>query len=316
MRLLYLAILSFCIFQLNAQNSFTLTIDHMVDGVEYYENTVGTNNLGNQIDFTRVQYYLSDISITHDGGQKTTFDELYVLVDAADYTSVDLGELNMDQIEYVTIHVGVAPEVNHLDPAQYDADHPLAPKNPSMHWGWAGGYRFIAIEGNSGSQMNQKVELHGLDTINYHAVHIVPEMVTNSNTTELHITANYEKIVEDIDVSGGLISHGPLSYAKQAMENFRDLVFSNSINSQNEIELVKSSLLIYPNPSNNGVFTISSKNGDYPSQIQVQDLQGRTIQTFSNLHSATSIQIEIPGTYFVKQMYDGQKIAVTKIVRL
>lgn len=43
--------------------------------------------------------------------------------------------------------VGLAPEINSADPNQYPSGHPLHPQENGLHWGWQGGYVFMAIEG-------------------------------------------------------------------------------------------------------------------------------------------------------------------------
>jgi cytochrome c peroxidase len=52
------------------------------------------------------------------------------------------------QYDRLRIWVGLAPEVNHQDPAGYPAEHPLNPEVNGLHWGWAGGYVFMAVEGD------------------------------------------------------------------------------------------------------------------------------------------------------------------------
>ena len=48
----------------------------------------------------------------------------------------------------IRFHVGVAPPLNHADPVQWPADHPLNPAVNGLHWSWQGGYVFLALEGN------------------------------------------------------------------------------------------------------------------------------------------------------------------------
>lgn len=52
--------------------------------------------------------------------------------------------------EYKAIRfgVGVPKDANHGDPNRLAPDHPLHPVSNGMHWGWAGGYIFIALEGH------------------------------------------------------------------------------------------------------------------------------------------------------------------------
>lgn len=49
----------------------------------------------------------------------------------------------------LSFHIGPPPELNHSDPARWPAGHPLNPLENNLHWGWRGGYVFLAAEGRS-----------------------------------------------------------------------------------------------------------------------------------------------------------------------
>ena len=52
--------------------------------------------------------------------------------------------------EYVAARfaVGVQPAANHADPNRLGPDDPLHPVTNGLHWGWTGGYIFLALEGH------------------------------------------------------------------------------------------------------------------------------------------------------------------------
>ena len=112
-----------------------LNFHHMMSGQSVSDSLVGTNNLGNQFKFHRLQYYVDAIEIIYDQGDTFSYPEV-LLINALEeeLTSVDLGSLSFDSITAVRFAVGVGPDVNNLDPSTYPAAHPLAPKSPSMHW--------------------------------------------------------------------------------------------------------------------------------------------------------------------------------------
>jgi cytochrome c peroxidase len=47
----------------------------------------------------------------------------------------------------IRFQVGVPPLLNAADPAQWPPGHPLHPDTCGLHWGWQGGYVFLALEG-------------------------------------------------------------------------------------------------------------------------------------------------------------------------
>ena len=72
-----------------------------------------SNNIGSTFHFTRVQYYLSQISIIHDGGTETLMEDTWILVNAEEDTQVDLGDHAITQVEAIHFYIGVEEEVNH-----------------------------------------------------------------------------------------------------------------------------------------------------------------------------------------------------------
>ncbi|MBK7335009.1 MAG: hypothetical protein IPJ00_02100 [Saprospirales bacterium] len=79
---------------------------------------------------TRMQYYISEIKLIHDGGQVTPVTDLYLLVSAEKDDQFDLGSFALENIEGIEFSIGVDEAHNHLDPALYSTHHPLALHNP------------------------------------------------------------------------------------------------------------------------------------------------------------------------------------------
>ena len=203
-------------FSIMAQNTVQLNINHKLGTDDFAMNTAAQNNMANDFNISRLQYYIAEISIVHDGGTETAITDLYALVDANNATQLDLGSHSITSIEGVNFHIGVDAGKNHADPASYSMSHPLAPKNPSMHWGWTSGYRFIAMEGNGGANLNQTFELHGLGDANYFKVTVpfATAMTATNNEFVLNVDADYTRILENVNVSSGLIVHGETGAAK------------------------------------------------------------------------------------------------------
>ena len=92
--------------------------------------------LGELVNIDRLEYYLSDMSVVHDGGQETPLNGAYVLADAFVDEVHPLGLVSgVESVEGLKFKVGIDPENNHSDPVTWPQDHPLAPQVPSMHWG-------------------------------------------------------------------------------------------------------------------------------------------------------------------------------------
>ncbi len=315
-----------------AQNTINLSIEHYLQDAPLAFNQASQTHEARDFDVTRLQYYISEISMEDNGGNTYGFDSLWVLVDASHPTNIDLGSGSMDSIVSVTFHIGVDSAHNHLDPSSWPNDHPLAHKTPSMHWGWANGYRFVAMEGNCGDDMNQAYELHGLGDENYYSITISTKAGAENGIIDVPIYANYAEILRGLDISNGLISHGPIYEAQTSVENMRDYVFGpevpeSTVSSEpNDTSLAvagvadASSFVLYPNPSSsNRVHITGNSLASYT--VQITDLRGSILGEFALLAGANELDLTDlkAGSYcitFRKTAGEGPALQHRKFVKL
>lgn len=297
------------------QKQVVLEIKHMLGSEAFELGKVSENNLNQTFKVERLQYYLSYISIIHDNGIKTTLDDLYVLVNAEEKTTIDLGSFDFQSIEAVELHVGVDEAKNHLDPSKYNPSHPLAPKVPSMHWGWTGGYRFVALEGKSGPDLNLEMQIHSLGDANYLTTTILNPVVQDNGTINIVLEADYSRLLESIVIENGLFTHGFDNESITIMENFRDFTFLNavpvSIKQTNQVDLS-----LAPNPCIKGE-SILINHTNHLSHIVIYDFQGKLVdsQMVPDNHKISTKNLN-PGTYTI-QFWDKSKfIGIKKIVIL
>ncbi|MBP6460613.1 MAG: hypothetical protein RL265_38 [Bacteroidota bacterium] len=316
MKIAILTLFAFTSYFIQAQTNVSLTLHHKLGTNNFQFNTAAGNNLGHSFKLSRMEYYLTKFSITHDGGQVTEISaDTVTLVNAGTgTTTIPLGLLNVTNIEGVKFHVGVHTPINHEDPALLPADHPLAPKSPSMHWGWTSGYRFIALEGLSGTNLNQSLELHGLGDVNYFETTVSAIGVSEAGGLVVHVDADYQRGLEDISINSGLIVHGETLEAATMIANFRDYVFSaNALSvSIQENEIV--AFDVFPNPAKGSILV--SFPGNYTNaRIVVTDFTGRLIE-FTEVTNAieTTLNLPVSGIYFVNLYSGEQMIASEKVV--
>ncbi len=316
-KLLLVSILAFTIGAASfAQTSLSVQINHKLNGNDFVFNETGTNNLNQDFNADRLEYYMSQISIVHDGGTYTMLQD-YAIVDAGSETILDLGEIDASTIESISFYIGVGEEDNHSDPASWEAPHPLAPRFPAMHWGWAAGFRFLAIEGTVLAS-NQEVQIHALGDVNYFETLIPINTEVSGGELQINIDANYEKIYEDINIAGGLIYHGEGGFASSALQNMRDLVFtfSGNVLSASEIDY-DFTINAFPNPSADGFVTVefnSDKAGYY--DITVLDILGKVVATQSNIANNSRLDLQLPNTglYLLNLSIDGVSVHTEKII--
>lgn len=301
---------------MNAQSSVNIQINHLLDGVEFQNETNSSNDLGNDFMVNRLQYYLSGFSITHNGGQITEVEDLYVLVsllESTDPTMIELGEFDIENLESVRFYFGVDEQANHSDPSLLHPDDPLAPQFPSMHWGWAAGYRFIALEGKSGPNLDQVFEFHCIGDQFYQQIEIPVTMNSEASYT-VELDAEYKNILKGINVSSGLIIHGGNGAMPTLATNVVESVFTTAaVTSTTDSELVNS-FEVFPNPVTNGQLNIQMDINASNNVLRVQDALGRVIYNETQ-SSNTQIELSNSGLYFLSiTNYAGEVLATRKVV--
>jgi len=304
--------------QLNAQNNVMLNINHKLTTDDFAFEQAAKNNLDHDFKVTRLEYYISEISIIHDGGTETMIEDLWVLANGGRNTEVELGEHNITNVEKIRLHIGVDADHNHLDPSSWANDHPLAPKSPSMHWGWTAGYRFVALEGHGGSNLNQLVQLHGLGDSNYFTTEIDLDITAENNVVSIDLDADYTRALENISVNSGVIVHGENLQAKQCLENFRDYVFSQAGTISSTIDFSEiNEFNVFPNPVVNGVSTLKLdlKESGFEYDLTITSLDGKQLDYLNNVTDNQTLDFanQLSGMYFINLVKEGQTIITKKV---
>lgn len=259
----------------SAQTNVFLNINHNLGAETFANDRITNNNLNDEFKFTRLDYYLSDLTIFHGGGQELTIPDFFLLVHADKHTFVDLGELNISNIEAVKIGVGIPDDYNHTDPSSYDANHALFHQTPSMHWGWAAGYRFVAAEGLAGSK-DDVWQLHSLGDTNYSYMNVQTTGIVSTDGLVISLDADYTKLFEDISVDANLNYHGEEEQSPLALSNMHTKVFKEGSTFVGLYEApIVQALNISPNPSN-GHFSVSF-NQSSQKTIRVFDVLGQLV---------------------------------------
>ncbi len=269
---------------------------------------------------TRLQYYVSEIKIVHDGGLVTPVTDMHLLVTAQEDSIFELGSFDVTNIEGIEFSIGVDPAFNHLDPASYPNDHPLAPQNPVMHWGWAAGYRFICFEGtssNNGTTFPDAFQIHTVDDANYLTVTLPVSGVMDGDHLAINVDADYAQLLMDVNVQGGLISHAATGPSAKLAGNMQNFVFSPSIVSGVTEPGVAGSFQISPNPASGNAVVKYDLPGFEHLTLTVSDLAGRTVLTKELSGSQQSVSLETnwqSGVYVARIFSEDRFLAIEKLV--
>ncbi|MCF8450829.1 MAG: T9SS type A sorting domain-containing protein, partial [Taibaiella sp.] len=302
---------------LYAQTPVELQIKHKLGSSDFAFSTATTNSLGNNFNVTRLEYYISKISITHDGGTVTNIPNHYILANGSTNVADALGSYPITSVQSISFYIGVDAPINNADPSLQPAGHPLAPKSPSMHWGWSAGYRFVAMEGMAGTSLGQPYEVHALGNSLYNATTVNVAGTMIGGKLVIALNADYTQALRGINVSSGLIAHGSGSDEAAVLNNFKNYVFSaGTAVSVVGVAATNNSVVVFPNPAHSGSTTLSFGNALQSGTITITDLQGRVVMTTTKKAGESNVNISLKqtGFYFVKaQMADGS-IATNKLI--
>ena len=299
-KLLYLLVFIFPAFTAFSQSSVSLQINHLLDGDTYQSEVETSNNLGQPFMMDRLEYYLSNFKIIHDGGQEILLEDLYVIVSLIEDfqpSIIDLGSHDIQNLESVSFHMGIEHDANHADPSLWPADHPLAPRWPAMHWGWAAGYRFIALEGMCGPNIDQNLEFHVIGDEFYKEI---PFEVNLSGQDDylIEIDAAYDRILDGVDISEGLILHGNLGEIKTVAKNLGLGVFSLAGVVSSEDHEVVNTFTVFPNPSHDGLINWELEASLDDFMVSIHDTMGSLLYQEKGANRG-SIQLENSGIYLL-----------------
>ncbi len=305
---------------LSAQMNVALHLHQKLGDQPFALNSTTTVPGNYLVKVTRLQYYVSEIKIVHDGGQVAPVTDLHLLVTAQKDSIFELGSFDVTTIEGIEFSIGVDQAFNHLDPASYPSDHPLAPKNPVMHWGWAAGYRFIAFEGkssNNGTTFPDVFQIHTVDDANYQTVTLPVSGVVDGDHLAINVDADYAQLLMDINVQGGLVSHAATGPSAKLAGNMKDLVFSPSVVSGTTEPGVAGSFQISPNPASAVAVVKYDLPGFEHLTLMVCDLAGRTVltQELSGSQQSFSLETNWQSGVYVARIFSGDRfLAIEKLV--
>ena len=210
------------IFNLWAQKNVFLNIDPVFNSSALQMGATLTHVSGESYILDHFDYYVSDIIITHDGGQLTNAVEDIYIIEPESHT-LYLGDLSLENIEQVEFTIGVPDRFNtqqgseSADISTYPETHPLSFQLPSMYWGWQFGYMPMIIGGGEGSSY---FEVH---SVGAHMQRQVNLSVIQSDVSEtqinLELQCHVDRWVNGLELETVGILHGATTLNELIMDN-------------------------------------------------------------------------------------------------
>ncbi|NDH54713.1 MAG: cytochrome C peroxidase, partial [Betaproteobacteria bacterium] len=163
---------------------------------------------GESFSITRVSYLVSGFALQRSDGSWLEISNAIAWLDPEQSrNSLRLEKIPAGEFRSVRFSVGLNPERNHADPAQFPSGHPLNPNLNGLHWSWQGGYIFLALEG---LWRNSAGELDGW------AYHLARDTNATRITLAATLDLNREMRLDlDFDLAALLNAPRPVAFGRE-----------------------------------------------------------------------------------------------------
>ena len=289
-----------------------LNIDYHVDDKEFQMNQEYTNTKDINYKITRLEYYICGFK----------FDDLeldnYLLANG-NYESYLLGEYDINEINRVTMSFGVKKEDNiNQDPNKYGPLHPLGPKDPSMHWGWAAGYRFWVVEGvvdnDKDGIYDKSFQYHILGDEAFRTMSFDVNTVSKSGVIDINLDFDIQKLLLPVDMTKFVAYHDFYNNLPEIRDFINNISASEVITSKtiSSVESKENNIDIYPNPTTNYLIV---GQGYLNSEYEIIAIDGNLAQAGTINNSQINLENLISGTYLIRISDSKGKINTAKFVK-
>ena len=141
-------------------SALEISFEHLIrDRLVRHDSLRYQNITGENYSSTRLSYLVSGFALLSIAGEWVAPQDTIAWIDSTrSRTRHRLDSIPSNKYCAVAFYVGVHPGLNHADPAQFSADHPLNPNLNNLHWNWEGGYIFMALEGHWRREKSSAVE--------------------------------------------------------------------------------------------------------------------------------------------------------------
>lgn len=267
-----------------AQKNVYITISPKIGSEVLQLDNNYTSLNGDLFYLAHFNYYLSNLHLIHDGGQDLDLSDTVFLIKHNQYV-LNLGMLNIQNIEQIQFGIGVPPNLNTqaganaFDISSYPSNHPLSFQDPSMYWGWSAGYMHMIIGGRADANNDQNpekvFELHNLGDANYHSLSL---NIIQTNTTpemiDVYVDCHVDRWMKNIPIKTVGIQHASINYNASIMLNVvHENVFDQPATAAvNALTFTKGTLIYQA--ENKSMHWQNVKNA---SDIQLIDLTGRIV---------------------------------------
>ena len=126
------------------QDSFNLEVKFSAPAL----GGIFTNTAGQPVKVSRLDFLVADFSLHQRGGEWRRVGEEVHFVEMLGKARPFKASVAAGEYDQVRFLIGLRPKLNHAEASGFPAGHALNPGVNGLHWGWSGGYVFLALEGH------------------------------------------------------------------------------------------------------------------------------------------------------------------------
>lgn len=194
-----------------------------------------TKDDGEIMRFSNWGMILSKTSLIKTDGSEVMLGDGYLYINfTTDRTRFVFDKAPAGDYKGIKFTLGLDSATNHGDPTIWAADHPLNGNLSGLHWGWAGGYIFQALDGNWKKDANALAKGFSFHTATMSMVRNFTMNYNFSIEANKQKTANIEfkadeyfKTPNTISLANGAVSHSAggaeVSLMNKILENAADV---------------------------------------------------------------------------------------------
>lgn len=272
---------------------------------------------GQEAKLDKLMFFLSDFEIHDYMGNKIDTPNKFLLINI-DSNNYHLGNVELDRFYSISMNFGVDSTTNHSDPTIWPKGHPLNLGYSSMHWGWAHGYRFIAIEGYTKDIFDRwlnNYQYHLLGNQYYSTSHNLSLSPYESNDTiYFEIVINLPKLFEGVDLLKDNVVHGDGGANDVIASNIKagEVIISYPLSVEDRYP----ELNVSPNPVKDH-FYINYENTNIQNlEFNLVDLNGNLVKNIFPLQSnKVDISNLSSGVYLLNIVENGSVAKTIKIIK-
>lgn len=162
---------------------------------------------GQTVSVTRLAALVSEVVLVRADGGTVRLEGQFGVIDVENArTAVMLRGVPEGDYAGLEFSVGVPAAVNHGDPGQWPAGHALNPLVNGLHWGWQGGYVFLALEG----KWREKKAGAGERGFSYHLATDARKMAVRfradwrvEGATTVKLALDVARVLRDVTIRAG-----------------------------------------------------------------------------------------------------------------